>query len=734
MGKVSVKPYKVGIVGAGHIAEFHLRGIKRFTNSTVAGIADTNLESAKTLATRHKIADDHVYGSLTELLEKEQPDIIHICTPPSVHLDNALEALAAGCHIYLEKPLTIAHADCDKIEAAAEKAGKLVCAGHSMLRDPFVAKALKMVEAGKIGKVLAVHHFRSQEFPPYEGGALPERCRSGGFPFWDIGVHSLYLIVALLGEIRGEQTLLGPPGENNNPRIKDWYTTLQCERGVAHVYLTWNAKSLQNALYIHGTHGTIRADIFGMSVTCRPKRNRIPGIIERLLNAKLEGLSTAWQIDCNFCRILTKRLLQNHGIQVLIGDFYRAIEEEEPSPVSIADAKNVIQWTETIARHGDKANDEFLARFPHNVASEDKVGSRPPGGYVGDSRQESPPASSAEYRTLPPGGRQPTESLATTLVTGATGFIGNHLLQRLLQERDKVRILVRREPSMEIMNNPKVEVFLGDIGNRESVDAAMKGIKEVFHLGAIISGWREEFQCGTIHGTQNMIDAALDNHVEQFVYMSSLSVLQTAAAKRGVPMMEDWQYEPFPEKRGGYTLSKLTAEKMVLDAVENRKLPAVLLRPGEVVGSDRPFLSGAAAINAGGRFIVFGMGKADIPAIWISDLIDATMSVADKKITDGAIYNLVDPAKLTQDDVVRAYCAATGKKVKFLHVPMWFVKVASWCLEKALGLLGKNSPLTLYRLDSAIGPRVFDCTKARIELDWEPKVGVLTGLKSMERW
>ena len=694
MGKASVKQFKVGIVGAGHISEFHLRGIERFTNATVVGIADVNLEGAKVLAKRHKISEKHVYSSLTELLANEKPDIIHICTPPSAHLANTLEALEAGNHVYVEKPLSIAYVDCDKIATAAQKAGKLVCAGHSMLRDPFVVKALKKIESGKIGKVLAVDHFRSQEFPPYEGGPLPERCRSGGFPFWDIGVHSLYLIVALLGEIKDEKTILGLPGENNNPRIKDWYTMLQCERGVAHVYLTWNAKSLQNALYIHGTHGMVRADIFGMSVTSRPKRNRMPGIAERLLNAMLEGQGTVCQIFCNAFRIATKKLLQNHGIQVLIGDFYHAIENNQPSPVSITDAKNVIQWTETIAKHGDKANYEFLQRFPHNVPTQ--------------------------------GAGQ-----ATTLVTGATGFIGRHLLERLIQERDKIRILVRKEPPKEVMNNPKVEVFLGDIGNRESVFEAMKGIKEVFHLGAIISGWKEEFMCGTIHGTQNMIDAALENNVEQFVYMSSLSVLQTAAAKKEVPIREDWQYEPFPERRGGYTESKLQAEKMILGAVQNRNLPAVLLRPGEVVGPDRPFLSGAAAINVGGLFVVFGSGKADIPVVWMSDLIDATMSVANKKITDGSIYNLVDPQKMTQTDVVKTFCATTGKKVRILPVPMWFVKSAAWCLEKALKLVGKNSPLTPYRLDSAIGPRDFNCSKAKEELDWEPKVGVFAGLKAM---
>jgi predicted dehydrogenase len=65
VGKASGKAFKVGIVGAGQISEFHVRGIKRFTNSTVVGIADMNLEGAKALAKRHKIAESHVYSSLT---------------------------------------------------------------------------------------------------------------------------------------------------------------------------------------------------------------------------------------------------------------------------------------------------------------------------------------------------------------------------------------------------------------------------------------------------------------------------------------------------------------------------------------------------------------------------------------------------------------------------------------------------------------------------------------------
>ena len=158
------------------------------------------------------------------------------------------------------------------------------------------------------------------------------------------------------------------------------------------------------------------------------------------------------------------------------------------------------------------------------------------------------------------------------------------------------------------------------------------------------------------------MDAVLCHQVPKLIYMSSLSVIHIAAAGSGSKITENWPLEPHPEKRGLYSQTKLEAERIVTDAVRDRKLRAIILRPGEVIGPDRPFLSGAAAIDAGKRLVVLGNGRSTLPVIWVEDLVDAIMAAADSDRFDGAVVNLVDPEPLTQDDVAKYYLAATGKR------------------------------------------------------------------------
>ena len=272
--------------------------------------------------------------------------------------------------------------------------------------------------------------------------------------------------------------------------------------------------------------------------------------------------------------------------------------------MTVDEARPIIDWTERIARQADQAKEKCVARFA-------------------------------------------THGTAKTLVTGATGFIGRHLLRRLLAERDRVRILVRHDPGDDLLNNDRVEVFLGNLGSRDDVDRAVQGTTEVFHLGATIEGWAEDFQCATNLGTQHVVDSVLAHGVHKLIYMSSLSVIHAAASRTDSKIAEDWPLEPYPNSRGLYSQTKLEAERIVSDAVRQRNLRAVILRPGEVVGPDRPFLSGAVAVETGKRLVVLGNGRFTLPLIWVEDLVDAIVAAANSDLSDlfhGAVLHLVDPA------------------------------------------------------------------------------------------
>ncbi len=396
----TTQPIKAGILGAGGISEFHIKGLRRLPFVEIVGVADVNEVRARELADRFTVPRS--FPSLAAMLVAG-PQVVHVLTPPDSHADNAVEALRGGCHVLVEKPLATSVEDCDRVAAAAREAGKSVCVGHSLLRDPFVARALEIARSGAIGDVVGVDHFRGQFYAPYAGGPLPYQYRDGGFPFRDLGVHSLYILEAFLGRVEDATLWLGPPSRDGCPFFKDWRVMVRCKRGMGQIYHSWNVQPLQDVLLVHGTRGVMRADIMGMSVTVR-KKGRLPGPAERILNSVGEGRRMMTQVTGNVFRVLRKKLLRYHGLQMLVGEFYQSLRDGAPPPVTIEEARPIINWTERIARRADQAKQESVAKFAR------------PRGCPG---------------------------FAKTLLTGATGFIGRHLLQRLLAERDRVRILVR---------------------------------------------------------------------------------------------------------------------------------------------------------------------------------------------------------------------------------------------------------------------------------------------------
>jgi 2-alkyl-3-oxoalkanoate reductase len=677
---------RVGLLGAGAISEFHVRGLERIEGTDIIGIADIDAARASDAARRFGLPAS--FSSLTDLLET-RPDVLHVLTPPADHAESAIQALQAGCHVYVEKPLATSTADCDRIAAAAEEAGRTVCTGHSLLYDPFIVKARGLVRSGAIGDVVAVDHFRSQTYPPYAGGPIPYQYRDGGFPFRDLGVHSLYLIESFLGAIEKASLELGEPSRDGCPLFKEWRVLVRCGRGLGHIYYSWNVMPPQDMLLIHGERGVIRCDMMGMSVTMR-KKSRLPGAALRILNPLNEGRSTMMQVVGNVFRVVGRKLRRYHGLQAMLAEFYQALREKTPPPVTVERARPIVHWTERIASQADEAKRRYVAGFP-------------------------------------------TRGTADVLVTGATGFIGRRLLERLLEEYPRVRILGRGMPSDPLFRHDRIEFFLGNLGHAADVDRAVEGVSTVYHLGATVNGWAEDFCAATTLGTQHVVESCLKHGVAKLVYMSSLSVIHMAAAGRKDRITETWPLEKHPEARGLYSQTKLAAEQVVAEAVANRGLRAIILRPGEVVGADRPFLSGAVAIEAGSRLLVLGNGRQTLPLIWMDDLIDATLAAARSDHFRGTVLHLVDPDPPTQDEIARYYLAAKhGPGAKAIsHLPLAFLYAASAAADLLFRLLGRNAPLTPYRLRSAIGKRTFDCSAAAEAIGWTPRVGVRRGLQAM---
>ena len=673
--------FRVGLVGAGYVCQFHVLALRRLPNVQLVGIMDRDASRASAAVERFGIPRS--FPSLKEMVS-EGIDVVHVLTPPASHADVAVEAMERGCHVLVEKPLAMSLEECDRIAAVSKSTGKTVCVNHSLLFDWFVVQARKLLREGAIGEPLTVHYFRTAECPPYRGGPLPPQYGEGGYPFRDLGIHTLYLMEAFLGSIRDVQCHFSTRGGDPNLLYDEWVGIVQCAQGNGSFSLSWNGRPLRSVISIQGTRGTLTADLFCMTVTVR-KALPLPKPIQRVVNSAGEALQMGFQLPVNLYRFARKRILTYHGLQMLVAEFYKALAAGSPIPVTVDQARPVVEWTEAIARRADAAKIRHLAKFCQS----------------------------------------PT---APILVTGATGFIGRHLVRRLLAEKERIRVFVRREPPAEWLENPLIEIVLGDLGDPAAVERAVAGSKEVFHLGAAMRGSDHDFHRSSVVGTRNVVESSLRNRITRFVFVSSLSVLRAPTKNEKTKITEDWPLEPHAEKRGFYTQSKLEAEKIVSTAALQQGLPAVILRPGRVFGPGDPLLTPDIGRLVRNRLLILGKGTLTPPFIYVDDLVDALMLAASSTAFDGSIFQLVDLTGITQLEIASQYCRAVAPHLKITHLPLVFLVAMVAGAEMLAKALRRSSPFSLYAVRSALVPRSFDCSRALRQLGWRPRVGVQEGL------
>ena len=127
-----------------------------------------------------------VYDDLGRMLAEARPDVVHVTTPPATHSPIALEAMAAGAHVYVEKPFAIDAAEADEVFEAAGRTGRLVCVGHDQLYDPSWVECRRIVDSGRLGRVVHVESVQGYDLsgplagPSSRTGSTGVRRPAGG--------------------------------------------------------------------------------------------------------------------------------------------------------------------------------------------------------------------------------------------------------------------------------------------------------------------------------------------------------------------------------------------------------------------------------------------------------------------------------------------------------------------------------------------------------------------------
>lgn len=311
-------------------------------------------------------------------------------------------------------------------------------------------------------------------------------------------------------------------------------------------------------------------------------------------------------------------------------------------------------------------------------------------------------------------------------ITGASGFVGTHLVNKLLKNNWSVRILIHKN---NISDSKNCEVIPGDIGEKKLMEDALKETDVLFHLAAALGGSlidRNEFYRINAAGTENVLDAAFKAGVKKAVHFSSAGVLGAVRNNNAV----DEAYPPHPISP--YDQSKLEGEKIALNRAKEGN-PVLVIRPGWVYGpGDRRTFKLIRAI-ARKKFILVTRGLARQTPVFIDDLLQGVLQCVEQG-RDGEIYNIAGDEVLTVRQIVENIAAATNSTIPKLTLPLFPTKVAAWKLEKAFRLFKKEAPLTSGKLAFFIHPKPLSIQKAALELGFAPQTLFQEGMAQTVNW
>jgi predicted dehydrogenase len=233
---------KVGLVGLGYWGPNLARNFADLADAELAWLVD--VDEARRVRYGARFPDARPTGRLADVLEDETVDAVIVATPVPTHAELAKQALLAGKHVFVEKPIALSTAQAEEVVAVAAERGLVLMPGHLLLYHPGVRKLAELVVSGELGRVLYVYGNRQNL----------GKIRRDESALWSLGAHDLSVIVHLVGE---EPSELWARGESFlNPGVEDVvFCYLAFPSGiVAHMHLSWLDPQKMRRITVVGDH------------------------------------------------------------------------------------------------------------------------------------------------------------------------------------------------------------------------------------------------------------------------------------------------------------------------------------------------------------------------------------------------------------------------------------------------------------------------------------------------
>ena len=316
------------------------------------------------------------------------------------------------------------------------------------------------------------------------------------------------------------------------------------------------------------------------------------------------------------------------------------------------------------------------------------------------------------------------------LVTGATGFVGRALVDRLLKERWRVAALVRRGSNFEGLKRKGVKLFFGDVSNPDSVKGAVKGVDIIVNSAAALPYHNlpdKKYWEANVYGVKNVIQAAKISGIKRLVHISTVGIYG-ATSRRGASERSK------TELSGVYSRTKFEGEKIVWKYIKEG-FPATIIRPTIAYGPGdiRPGFLNLFVFIKKGMFVPVGKGDNFFHTIYVGNLVDALMLAATKDAAIGEDFIIGDDPCPTMKELVEVIAKVQGKRLPNFYLPRW-IAFASGIFFDFINKAGLPVPLTTKRVKFITENKKFKINKAKKVLGYKPRVGLEQGVRATRDW
>ncbi|MDO9463925.1 MAG: Gfo/Idh/MocA family oxidoreductase [bacterium] len=334
-----MKNVRIGVIGAGCMASLHMNNIKKTENAELTCVCDVDLERAKAAGQKYNC---RVFNDHKELLKGKVSDAVMIVTPHYFHTTTGIDALNAGHHVLVEKPISVHKADCERLIAAHKKNNKLVFAAmFNMRTDPHYKKIKQLIDSGELGALIRVtwiitNWFRTNAY--FASGSWRATWKGeGGGVLLNQCPHQLDLFQWLCGMPKKVHGFCGI-GKRHNIEVEDEVTAyMEYKNGATGVFITSTGEAPgTNRLEIAGECGKVVLEGDVLTFT----RNEVPANKFIKTSKQIFATPDVWNITIpvNGNGGQHAEILQNFVNAILKGEKLIAPAEEGIHSVELGNA------------------------------------------------------------------------------------------------------------------------------------------------------------------------------------------------------------------------------------------------------------------------------------------------------------------------------------------------------------------------------------------------------------